>query len=155
MNIRRTTKQDIPALLRLLSQVLEIHAKLRPDVFNQGTVKYNKEDLLEMIDDKDVLIYVIEDKEILGHAFCQVRDSKVPDVLKRKCTFYIDDFCIDESVRGKHLGEALFTYLKEEAIRLGCEEITLNCWIDNESAVAFYKKMGFKPRSYIMEYIIK
>ena len=37
MEIRRAKKEDIARLLDLLSQVLEIHAKLRPDLFMSGT----------------------------------------------------------------------------------------------------------------------
>ena len=33
MNIRRATEKDIPRLIDLLQQVLEIHATIRPDIF--------------------------------------------------------------------------------------------------------------------------
>ena len=51
MEIRRAKKEDIARLLELLSQVLEIHAKLRPDLFMSGTTKYGKEQLDGMIND--------------------------------------------------------------------------------------------------------
>ena len=45
MIIRKAEKKDIPDLMRLLSQVLEIHAAIRPDIFVAGTTKYTKEEL--------------------------------------------------------------------------------------------------------------
>jgi len=48
MNIRRAVKEDIPGVLNLLSQVLEVHAKIRPDIFISGTTKYSSDELEEM-----------------------------------------------------------------------------------------------------------
>lgn len=40
IEIRRAEEKDIKKVMDLLSQVLEIHAKIRPDVFVSGTTKY-------------------------------------------------------------------------------------------------------------------
>ena len=49
MNIRRAKEKDIPRLIELLEQVLQIHADIRPDIFIPGTTKYTNEELAEMI----------------------------------------------------------------------------------------------------------
>ena len=51
MNIRRAKEKDIPRLIELLEQVLQIHADIRPDIFIPGTTKYTNEELAEMIRD--------------------------------------------------------------------------------------------------------
>ena len=51
MNIRRAHEKDIPRLIELLEQVLQIHADIRPDIFIPGTTKYTNEELAEMIKD--------------------------------------------------------------------------------------------------------
>ena len=43
MNIRRAHEKDIPRLIELLEQVLQIHADIRPDIFIPGTTKYTNE----------------------------------------------------------------------------------------------------------------
>ena len=40
MKIRKAEAKDIPRLLALLEQVLQIHAEIRPDIFIPGTTKY-------------------------------------------------------------------------------------------------------------------
>ena len=40
MKIRKAEEKDIPRLLALLGQVLQIHAEIRPDIFIPGTTKY-------------------------------------------------------------------------------------------------------------------
>ena len=37
MKIRKAEKKDIPRILALLGQVLQIHAEIRPDIFIPGT----------------------------------------------------------------------------------------------------------------------
>lgn len=127
MNIRRANEKDIPRLIELLGQVLQIHADIRPDIFIAGTTKYTNEELSEMIKDDTNPIYVAADE---------------------------NDVCVDASARGQHIGEALFEYVKSEAKRLGCYEVTLNVWTGNTSAEKFYEKMGLKTKERQMEYIL-
>ena len=54
-------------------------------------------------------------------------------------SFFIDDLCVDAKTRGQHVGESLFEYVKSEAERLGCYEVTLNVWSGNTSAEKFYE----------------
>lgn len=51
MNIRRANEKDIPRLIELLEQVLQIHADIRPDIFIPGTTKYTEDELKEMLKD--------------------------------------------------------------------------------------------------------
>ena len=44
---------------------------------------------------------------------------------------------------------------KQEAKGLNCYRLTLNVWEGNDSAKAFYDKMGMKVKEYTMEYILK
>lgn len=49
MKIRKAEKKDIPRILVLLGQVLQIHAKIRPDIFIPGTTKYTLCELTELL----------------------------------------------------------------------------------------------------------
>ena len=50
---------------------------------------------------------------------------------------------------------ACFEYVKNEAKRMGCYEVTLNVWAGNTSAEKFYEKMGMKTKERQMEYILE
>lgn len=51
-------------------------------------------------------------------------------------------------------GKACFEYVKQQAKKLGCYEVTLNVWAGNTSAESFYEKMGMKTKERQMEYIL-
>ena len=156
MNIRRANEKDIPRLIELLEQVLQIHADIRPDIFIAGTTKYTNEELLEMIKDDTNPIYVAADENdvCMGYAFCRLREQLFSNNMVPFTSLFIDDLCVDALTRGQHIGEALFEHVKSEAKRLGCYEVTLNVWAGNTSAEKFYEKMGLKTKERQMEYIL-
>ena len=156
MNIRKAENKDIPRLTELLQQVLELHAKIRPDVFIPGTTKYTQEELEGIIKDDMSPIYVAvsDDDNVMGYAFCRIKEQPFSNNMVPFKSMFIDDLCVDESRRGQHVGEALFEYVKDRARELGCYEVTLNVWAGNEDAEHFYEKMGMKTKERQMEYIL-
>ena len=58
MIIRKAKEKDIPRILELLEQVLQIHADIRPDIFIPGTTKYTIDELREILKNKETPIYV-------------------------------------------------------------------------------------------------
>ena len=152
--IRRAEKKDIPGIISLLHQVNMVHHVLRPDLFKPHTTKYNEQELEALLGDDTKPIFVFDDGAILGHAFCLitvVRDDKLLQDIK---TLYIDDICVDEKARGKHVGKALYEYVRDYAESIGCNNITLNVWEGNDAALSFYKNMGMKVQKTTMEIVL-
>lgn len=156
MQIRRAAEKDIDRINELLGQVLEIHADIRPDIFIPGTTKYTNAELEEMMRDDDKPIYVAVDDEdyVMGYAFCQIRKQPFSNNMIQFDTMFIDDLCVDAELRGRHVGEALFVFVKEEAKRRNCYDVTLNVWEGNNSARHFYDKMGLKVKESQLEIIL-
>ena len=128
-----------------------VHNGIRPDLFKSDTPKYNEQELEAIINDSSKPIFVYDDGEVVGHAFCQITEVKNHRLLQDIKTLYIDDICVDESARGKHIGKALFEYVRDYAKSIGCYNITLNVWEGNDPAMAFYKSMGMKIQKTGME----
>lgn len=156
MKIRKAEERDIDRILLLLSQVLEIHAKIRPDIFIPGTTKYTRSELLEKMrrDTEAIFVAVNDDDLVLGYVFCVIRDLSERQTLVPHRLMFIDDLCVAQDARGKGIGQALFCFVKEEAKRLDCYEVTLFVWEGNDPARAFYEKMGMKPKETQMEFIL-
>ena len=51
--LRKAEEKDIPRIIELLGQVLQIHADIRPDIFIPGTTKYTVEELTELLKNKE------------------------------------------------------------------------------------------------------
>lgn len=154
LNIRKAENRDIPRIMELLSQVLEVHAAGRPDLFKSGTTKYSSAELAEIIADPERPIFVGEcEGAVQGYAFCAFQrheERNTPPFT----TLYIDDLCVDEKSRGMSVGRTLYEYVLKFAKEQGCYNVTLNVWACNESAMKFYEKCGLGVQKIGMEKIL-
>ena len=152
MEIRLANNSDIPGMIELLKQVGEVHHNIRPDLFRAGAQKYSETDLEELLKDETRPIFVgVEDSRMLGYCFCILEEVKDNPVLRDVKSLYIDDLCVDENIRGKHVGSKLYDYVCGYAKEVGCRSVTLNVWCGNDSAMKFYESRGMKPRKIYME----
>lgn len=153
--IRKAEKRDIPSIIELLHQVDMVHHVIRPDLFKANTTKYDEQELEDLLGDNSKPVFVFESENgVLGHAFCiitVIRDDKLLQDIK---TLYIDDICVDEKARGKHVGKALYEHVHDYALSIGCNNITLNVWEGNDAALSFYRSMGMKVQKTTMEIIM-
>ena len=150
--VRTAEAKDIPYLLSLLSQVLEVHARLKPDYFISGHTKYSAEELAEILSEESKRVYVAEaEGAVVGQAFCELKEMPDKPFVEHFKYMYIDDVCVDLYFRGKDVAKEIFEHVKEEAKILGCRDITLNVWEGNDRARAFFDKMGMTPLKTYME----
>ncbi len=152
--IRKANPQDVRRILELLHQVNMVHYRIRPDLFKPHTTKYDEETLQAMFADEKTPVFVFDDGEVRGYAFCQITEVRDHLLLQDIKTLYIDDICVDADARGKHVGTALFDYVREYAVSIGCRNITLNVWEGNDAALGFYRKMGMQVQKTTMEIIL-
>lgn len=152
--IRRAEHKDTDGIMNLLLQVLTVHHNGRPDYFKPNCRKYTEDELAEIIDDDTRPIFVYDDGGVKGYAFCVMQETKGDNVRCDMKTLYIDDLCVDERSRGKHIGKSLYEYVKKYAKDEGCYNLTLNVWECNPSARAFYDKQGLKPLKTTLETIL-
>ncbi len=153
--IRRAKEKDIPKILDLLLQVCLVHHHGRPDVFKIGT-KYSEEELRVLLKDetRPILVSVDEKDEVEGYCFCMFQKHRDSSVLTDIKTLYIDDLCVDETLRGKRIGKSLYEAAVALARESGCYNLTLNVWSCNPSAMRFYEAQGLVPQKIGMEMIL-
>ena len=152
--IRKASKEDIKRIIDLLHQVNMVHHVIRPDLFKPHTTKYNEQELEALLHDDSKPIFVFDEEDVLGYAFCQVSEVRNNQLLEDHKTLYIDDICVDEAARGKHVGTLLYKYVPEYAKSIGCNNITLNVWEGNDAALSFYRNMGMGVQKTTMEVIL-
>ena len=152
--IRKAENKDIPSILELLRQVLRVYHESRPDLFAAHGTKYSAEALTILLSDpsRPVFVYA-EDEMVLGYVFCVFEQHEAINETPHR-TLYVDDLCVDEGARGKHVGRQLFEYARAYAAREGCHNLTLHVWEGNDAARRFYEVMGLKPQYTSLELIV-
>ena len=153
--IRRAIAKDIPKIGDLLRQVCLVHHNGRPDIFNVGR-KYSDAELEVLLQDpqRPLLVAVDDNDEVTGYCFCIYQQHVNNSVLTDIKTLYIDDLCVDEGLRGQHIGKALYRAAVQLAKDSGCYNLTLNVWSCNTSALRFYEAQGLVPQKVCMEQVL-
>ncbi len=157
MQIRKAEYNDISQVKNLLHQVNLIHHNGRPDIFKYGTEKYNSDQLIEIFSNESTPVFVAtnDKNEVIGYAFCIVKQHLNDNILTDIKTLYIDDLCVDEKHRREHIGTDLLNYVFEYAKKIECYNVTLNVWNLNQDALNFYKHNDMDILKIYMEKIIK
>ena len=153
--IRFATEKDIPKLGDLLCQVCLVHHVGRPDIFNVGR-KYTDDQLRDLLGDpnRPILVAVDETDAVQGYCFCVYQQHPNHSSLTDIKTLYIDDLCVDETLRGQRIGRTLYEAAVAMARENGCYNVTLNVWTCNPSALRFYESLGMVPQKMCMEQIL-
>lgn len=154
--IRKAMDKDIPKIGDLLKQVCLVHHNGRPDIFNVGR-KYSDTQLQALLKDESrpILVAVDENDQVMGYCFCIFQQHVDNAVLTDIKTLYIDDLCVDEILRGRHIGKELYEAAVALAKDSGCHNVTLNVWSCNASAMRFYEAQGLTPQKVTMELVLE
>ena len=152
--IRLATEKDIDGILLLLEQILAVHHKGRPDLFKGAGTKFTREELAGMIRDRSTYIFVYTDEADRVVAHCFATPKNVPETVNTLPyrTLFLEDVCVLETMRGKHIGSEMLDYVKAYALEQSFDSITLNVWDFNAPAKSFYEKAGLRPQRTIMEW---
>ena len=118
ITVRRAEIKDIDKVSILLSEVLELHAKLRPDIFISGTTKYTKAELSQIIkdDNKPVFVAVNEKDVCIGYSFCQIKEQPFSNNMVSFKSIFIDDLLynlINGNVKKNILKNHITFFIKE------------------------------------------
>ena len=154
-SVRRAEERDIPAIMELLKQVCKVHHDGRPDLFRLAT-KYTEDELRDILGNDDTPVFVCTDGDgrVLGHGFCVLQRPGNTRLLTDILTLYIDDICVDEAARGRHVGTMIYEHILDFARSCGCYNVTLNVWSCNPGAMKFSERLGLVPYKVSMEKVL-
>ncbi|MGE0566322.1 MAG: GNAT family N-acetyltransferase [Bacteroidia bacterium] len=105
--------------------------------------KLTKEKLNEELQDKDSIFWLaLADGKMVGYSkiVLNAKNPKIDD--NHICK--LERIYVDEKYLGKGIGELLFNQCVKEAKENDQNGLWLYVWTENQRALAFYKKKGFK-----------
>jgi ribosomal protein S18 acetylase RimI-like enzyme len=143
---------DWEEVKRLSVQIHDLHVAWRPDIYFHCDEPYPKEKFLEDIAMRTVYVARIADA-VVGYVTLSFLNKGGPGTVPKK-QMRLDSICVDEALRGKGLGKAMVADVRALAKAFGCREVILSVHPENDEAVGFYQKCGFRIRTIGMDMII-
>lgn len=145
MKIRKAMKADVPKILPVWQELMEMHARLDPFfACREGAEKLFAEYVSGNIHEPNACVLVAEDGgRVVG--YCQGMAGKHPPLLGIDEYGQICDFAVLESYRRQGIGQRMLEKMLEWFWSHGLLRVEVRCSVHNEISRSFWRKMGFEP----------
>lgn len=134
--IRRANQTDISGMIRLLRILFSIETDFS---FEELTQQRGLEMMLSNSPERCIMVAELE-QQIVGMCTAQILVSTAEGGI----VALIEDLVVEEARRGQGIGKELLLSLEGWAIDRGVSRIQLLADRNNESALGFYRKIGWK-----------
>ena len=133
----------------IAKQVHDLHVAWRPDIYASVVELYTEERFLEAI--KNRQLYVAKEAgTVIGFASLQRCTYDWPGVVKRRAMI-VEDFGVHKMCQGHGIGKAMMEDIHALARAFGCSDLQLKVYPQNDAAIGFYQKCGFRIRTINMD----
>ena len=147
--LKLAKESDWEAVRRLSVQIHDLHAVWRPDIYFSCDEPYPRERFLEDIQNR--MVYVAESRGVIvGYVILAVLNKGGAGTHEKKL-LRLESIVVDKAARGQGIGKKMMADVCDLANAFGCGELILGVHPENESALAFYEKCGFRIRTIQME----
>lgn len=154
IRIRNATTNDYGSVIKIISQVQDMHVEWRPDIYKYNDNLITKEEFEKLVENNTFFVAENENKKIVGVLEIIFRHIESPAHVTRDVIF-IDTMAVDEKYRGLGVGHKMFEFLKAMKIEKNMDGIELQVNARNRAAYEMYKKYGFTEKSINMELLAR
>lgn len=144
VSIRSACDNDLEQLNELMFQLHLEHHNQCPKYFKTAEEIEQEKSIAHYLDDPECLVFVVCEQEtvigfITGH-FCEL----ISTVSKPVQMGSIDELYIVPQARSKGLAKQLCHKIEQRFVEYGVQEIFVEVWQFNASALEFYQQFGFE-----------
>ena len=141
--------EDRAAIQVLAQQVHALHVQWRPDIYAPASELWPQDRFDAAVADRLLFTAKVEET-VVGYVLLKVRTYDMVGHTKRK-VLVVDEICVDETRRNQGIGTEIMIEVRAIANAFGCTDLQLGVYPQNNEALAFYQKCGFRIRSIDMQ----
>ena len=141
--------EDRAAIEGLAQQVHALHVQWRPDIYAPAEELWSQERFDAAVAERQLFAAKVEDK-VVGYISFKTRIYDMVGHTRRK-VLLIDEICVDETLRNQGIGTEMMIEARAIGKACGCTDMQLGVYPQNNEALAFYQKCGFRIRSIDMQ----
>ena len=141
--------EDRAAIEALAQQVHSLHVLWRPDIYAPADALWPQGRFDEAVAERQLFAAKIDDT-VVGYVLVKIRNYDLVGHVRCK-VLVVDEICVDEVRRNQGIGTEMMIGVRAIAKAFGCTDLQLGVYPQNNEAVAFYQKCGFRIRSIDMQ----
>ena len=150
IKMRIASINDYESVIKIISQVQDMHVEWRPDIYKYNNNLILKEAFEKMVETNTFFVAENANEKIVGVLEIAFRHVETPAHVTRDIIF-IDTMAVDEKYRGLGVGHKMFEFLKTMKSEKNMDGIELQVNAKNRAAYEMYQKYGFTEKSINME----
>jgi RimJ/RimL family protein N-acetyltransferase len=138
--IRKATKKDLPVLMEFMDGLVNAERPMDSTIKDGHVVYY---DLSEIMKSNESELYVAElNNEIVASGYAKIKDDR--HYLKHDKQGYLGFMFVPEQHRGNGYNKLIMDVLLKWCKQRNINEIRLDVYDSNPSAIRAYEKIGMK-----------
>lgn len=143
--VREATAADAAAIASLNADVQALHAAALPQLFKPVTADALAASAVEdMLDNQFNVVFIAHvGAEPAGYAYAELISRAETAQLRARQILYLHHISVRPAYRRRGVGSALVGSLRAAARELGAASLTLDIWMFNDDARAFFRRHGF------------
>ena len=141
--------EDRAAIEGLAQQVHAMHVQWRPDIYAPAEELWNLKRFGAAVAERQLFAAKVEDR-VIGYVYFKIRTCDSVGLTRRK-VLLIEEVCVDETLRNQGIGTEMMIEVRAIGNAFGCTDMQLGVYPQNNEALAFYQKCGFRIRSIDMQ----
>ncbi len=143
IEIRRATRDDVPAIVALWQEMMGFHVALDPERFRPAANGAHcwAEAVTGWLKDENHCAFVADAGDrLVGYIVGWLRQP--PPVFEPDVFGFVSDICVATDCRQKGIGRRLFGALNDWFREQGASHVELNVAVTNPVSQAFWRSMG-------------
>ena len=153
VSVRPARTEDLIALARLLDEIVAFHHSEDPSQFREPAAAEHRRYLDERFQDPDAAVFIAEDQGVLaGIAVTVIREA--PPFLNPNRFVLLENLAVATKFRRTGVGRKLVDAAVLWTRARDMQELDLNVYEFNHSAIRFYEAIGFQTVSRRMKWTL-
>ena len=149
--VRKAKPEDLPVLIEFMKGLVEAERPMDPTIKDGHVVYY---DLSEIMGNDNSDLYVVElNNELVASGYAKIKEDR--PYLKHDKQGYLGFMFVPEKHRGNGYNKLIMDVLLKWCKARHIDEIRLDVYEDNPSAIRAYEKVGLKKHLINMRMNIK
>ena len=154
--VRFAEEKDLNIINELRKQVNDIHVEGRPDVFKAGFGTEIRDFAKVIMNGENSDIIVVERNGVICGMVCVDYVNKPETPYSKARSFYhVQEIAVDVNYRRQGVAKELLEFMITDAKKRKLGKIELDVWEFNDSAIEFYRAVGFRQTRRWMEYEVE
>lgn len=144
IEFRKARPSDFARVAELKEQVHSEHVRNSQGFYKDVEHPLAEAEYKALLDSvgKQCAYVLLDGSQIVGYAFTQTLECENHPIINDQKQLFLDDLCVDETLRGRGYGRRLMQEIVRVAEESGCGSVELNVWNWNVGAIEFYKAIG-------------